>query len=82
MLALALASLLASPPAGGTWTVTLRPAVVVAEELPTPALEIPGEMEEAPAPVVTAPRLAPAKSLPKSKARKGSAASQVKRQGR
>jgi hypothetical protein len=82
MLAFALASLLASPPAGATWTVTLRPAVVVTEEPPAPALEIPEDTEETPAPVATSPRLAPAKSLPKPKTRKGGAASQAKRQRR
>jgi len=83
MFALALASLLAPPPSGATWTVTLRPAVVVAEEIPAPSLELPEGLEEPAPPVVEAPRLAPAKSLPqKPKTRKGSAATQGKRQGR
>lgn len=83
MLALALASLLAAPPAGATWSVTLRPAVVVAEEVPTPNLELPEGTEEPAPSVVEAPRLAPAKSLPaKAKARKARPATQVKRQGR
>jgi len=83
MLALALASLLAAPPAGGSWSVTLHPAVVVAEEDPAPSVDL---LEGADAPagrLQEAPRLAPAKTLaPKAKARKVRPAAQTKGQGR
>ena len=68
MLTLVLASLLAAPPAGEPWSISLHPAVVVRAEDPEPALDL---AETAASPAQEAPRLAPALTLqPKERVRK------------
>ncbi len=62
MLTLLLASVLTAPPAGGSWSISLHPAIVVRAEDPGPSLDLP-EMAEPTPQVQDAPRLAPAKAL-------------------
>lgn len=71
MLTFVLASLLAAPPAGEPWFITLRPAVVVDAEDTGPTLDMAETPETQAAQAQLAPRLAPAKALaPKAKVRK------------
>ena len=61
MLIFVLASLLAAPPAGDAWFVSLKPAIVVQAEAPVVAL--PELSESSTQQAQAAPQLAPAKAL-------------------
>lgn len=79
MLTLALASLLSAPPAGGTWSVKLRPAMVVPTEDAAQGSEIQEGRDTVDSHGQEAPRLAPAKTLtPRAKTRKARPSAQAK----
>lgn len=80
MLTLILASFLAAPPAGGSWSPILHPAVVVKEDREAPAVDLPDTAESQAPKAKDAPRLAPARPVPsKAKVRKARSASPQKR---
>jgi hypothetical protein len=83
MLTIVFASLLSVPPAGGTWSVKLRPAMVVPAEEVAQDAEIQVGRDAVEGHGQEAPRLAPAKTLaPRTKTRKIRPSAQAKPQER